>query len=259
MTLRNVVKSQAKEVETMSKYTTGELAKLCDVSVRTVQYYDNRNILVPSELSEGGRRLYSENDLQKLKIICFLRSVDVPINSIAELFEEPNPEKVISILLHQQKKECKDGIIEYEEKLQKLEQLERGMKTMESFSIESIGDIAYIMKNAKKIRKIRITMILVGLIAELIEWFTLILWIAKGIWIPFVAGLPFAIGLSIWISKYYYDSIVYICPECHEVFKPKFREVFFANHTPTTRKLTCVKCGHTGFCVETCSEETKTS
>ena len=40
----------------MSKYTTGEIAKLCGVSVRTVQYYDSRNILVPSELSEGGHK-----------------------------------------------------------------------------------------------------------------------------------------------------------------------------------------------------------
>ena len=47
----------------MSKYTTGELAKLCNVTVRTVQYYDSRGILVPSGLSEGGRRLYSEDDL----------------------------------------------------------------------------------------------------------------------------------------------------------------------------------------------------
>ncbi len=46
----------------MSKYTTGEIAKLCGVSVRTVQYYDERGILIPSELSEGGRRLYSEDD-----------------------------------------------------------------------------------------------------------------------------------------------------------------------------------------------------
>lgn len=38
----------------MSKYTTGEIAKLCGVSVRTVQYYDTRNILTPSELTEGG-------------------------------------------------------------------------------------------------------------------------------------------------------------------------------------------------------------
>ena len=34
----------------MSKYTTGEIAKLCGVTVRTVQYYDSRNILVPSAL-----------------------------------------------------------------------------------------------------------------------------------------------------------------------------------------------------------------
>ena len=40
----------------MSKYTTGEIAKLCGVSVRTVQYYDTRNILTPSELTEGRGR-----------------------------------------------------------------------------------------------------------------------------------------------------------------------------------------------------------
>ncbi len=241
----------------MSKYTTGELAKLCDVSVRTVQYYDSRNILVPSELSEGGRRLYSENDLQKLKIICFLRSVDVPINSIAELFEEDNSEKVIAILLEQQKKECKDEMNECQKKLQTLDQIERGMKIMESFSVESIGDIAHIMKNVKKLRKTRITMLAVGVIAELIEWATLILWIVKGIWIPFAVGLPIAVGLGVWITKFYFDRIVYICPECHTVFRPKFKEAFWANHTPTTRKLTCTKCGHKGFCVETCEEETK--
>ena len=48
----------------MSRYTTGEIAKLCGVSVRTVQYYDQRGILVPGELSEGGRRLYSEDDVK---------------------------------------------------------------------------------------------------------------------------------------------------------------------------------------------------
>ena len=64
----------------MSKYTTGEIAKLCGVSVRTVQYYDDRGILIPSELSEGGRRLYSEDNLKRMHIICFLREVGIPIN-----------------------------------------------------------------------------------------------------------------------------------------------------------------------------------
>ena len=87
----------------MSKYTTGEIAKLCEVTVRTVQYYDTRGILVPSELTEGGRRLYNDEDLRKMKIICFLRELDLPINSIAELLKEEDPGSVISLLLEQQK------------------------------------------------------------------------------------------------------------------------------------------------------------
>ena len=30
----------------MSNYTTGEMAKLCNVSVRTVQFYDTKGILL---------------------------------------------------------------------------------------------------------------------------------------------------------------------------------------------------------------------
>ena len=83
----------------MSKYTTGEIAKLCGVSVRTVQYYDEHGILIPSELSEGGRRLYSEDDYKKLKIICFLRDAGISIKSIGELLSESNPSSVISVCL----------------------------------------------------------------------------------------------------------------------------------------------------------------
>ena len=39
----------------MSQYTTGELAKECGITVRTVQFYDQKGILVPSALTEGGR------------------------------------------------------------------------------------------------------------------------------------------------------------------------------------------------------------
>ena len=42
----------------MSQFSTGELAKAAEVSVRTVQYYDQRGILTPSEVTEGGRRIY---------------------------------------------------------------------------------------------------------------------------------------------------------------------------------------------------------
>ena len=37
----------------MSKHTKGENVKLYGVTVQTVQYYDTRGILIPSELSKG--------------------------------------------------------------------------------------------------------------------------------------------------------------------------------------------------------------
>ena len=109
----------------MSMYTTGEIAKLCGVSVRTVQYYDSRNILIPSELSEGGRRLYSQEDLNRMKIICFLREAGIPISSIGELLNEPHPEKVISILLDQQAQTLRTEIAESQKKLGIIESMKQ--------------------------------------------------------------------------------------------------------------------------------------
>lgn len=235
----------------MSKYTTGEAAKLCGVTVRTVQYYDSRGILVPSELSEGGRRLYSEEDLKRLKIICFLRELDLPINAIAQLLKEEHPENVIDLLLQQQESELREEISQRQEQLGKLEELKRGLKAVKHFSVESIGDIATIMENKKKLRRMRLTMLGLGLVSEVFEITTVLLWALKGIWWPFAfIGVPVMIAMGVWISVYYFRNVAYICPECHQVFKPKFKEAFWANHTPTTRKLTCPCCSHKGFCVE---------
>lgn len=235
----------------MSKYTTGEMAKLAGVSVRTVQYYDNRGILSPSELSEGGRRLYTEEDLRRLKVICFLRGVDLSINAIAQLLAEENPENVISILLQQQEEALREELREREEKLQILESLKQELKSVEHFSVESIGDIAYRMEHKKKLRRVHAVMLAVGIPLELIEIATLLLWIFRGIWWPFALGLAVEIAGAVFITRYYFSRVAYICPECHEVFRPKFREAFWANHTPRTRRLTCPHCGHKGFCVET--------
>lgn len=235
----------------MSKYTTGEMAKLAGVSVRTVQYYDNRGILSPSELSEGGRRLYTEEDLRRLKVICFLRGVDLPINAIAQLLAEENPENVISILLQQQEEALREELREREEKLQILESLKQELKSVEHFSVESIGDIAYRMEHKKKLRRVHAVMLAVGIPLELIEIATLLLWIFRGIWWPFALGLAIEIVGAVFITRYYFSRVAYICPECHEVFRPKFREAFWANHTPRTRRLSCPHCGHKGFCVET--------
>ena len=234
----------------MSKYTTGELAKLCGVTVRTVQYYDARGILIPSELSEGGRRLYSEDDVKRMKIICFLRGLDLPIDAIAQILKEEHPEKVISLLIEQQEKALSEEIADKEEKLEKLRELKNGLKNQAAFSLESIGDIAIIMEGKKKLKSMCWMMILTGIPVTALQWFSVIFWIVKGVWWPFVVWVLAAAVWGTLVSRYYFHHVKYICPECHEVFKPTFKEAFWANHTPATRKLTCTQCGHKGFCVE---------
>lgn len=235
----------------MSNYTTGELAKRCGVSVRTVQYYDTRGLLPPSQLSEGGRRLYSEDDLRKLQLICFLRSVDLPISTISRLFSEPDPGSIVSLLLEQQARSLRAELQERQDKLQTLERLQRELKTLDHFSVESIGDIAYQMEHRKKLRKVRRVILSVGILMELIEVATAILWIRSGIWQPFAIGMVPVVLLGVWVSRYYLKNVAYICPRCHAVFRPGGKEAFFAPHTPTTRRLTCPHCGRKGFCVET--------
>ena len=241
----------------MSKYTTGEIAKLCGVSVRTVQYYDTRGILIPSELTEGGRRLYSEDDLKRMKIICFLRDADISINSIGELLSEDNPGSVISVLLEQQEQFLREEVRKRQAKLDMLDGIKRELKGIENFSIESIGDIAYVMENKKKMRQLHTILLITGLPINIIQWISIILWIFTGkLWL-FALWILIAISYAIWVTKFYFKKVAYICPQCHEVFKPKLKEAIFARHTPTLRKLTCTHCGYKGFCVETYGEEEK--
>jgi len=234
----------------MSKYTTGEIAKLCGVSVRTVQYYDSRDILVPSELSEGGRRLYSEDDLKRMRIICFLREAGISINNIGQLFADKNPENIISILLDEQEKVLREELDEQQKKLRIIESIKRELREIEHFSVESIGDIAQIMKQKNKLRKMRWLMVLTGIPVTALQWTSIVLWITSGLWWLFVIWACIAVPWGIGVSIYYFRRVAYICPECHEVFQSRFREVFWAYHTPKMRRLTCPKCGRKGLCIE---------
>ena len=234
----------------MSKYTTGELAKLCGVTVRTVQYYDSRGILIPTELSEGGRRLYTDDDVRRLKIICFLRDVGLPIDAIAQLLAEEEPGRVVELLLEQQEQALRQELARSQSRLEKLEELRRQVK-QPAFSVESIGDIAYLMERRTQLKRVHTTMLLAGVPMSLLEVTGIILWIVTGVWWPFVVYLLLSVPFGVLISRYYFRRVAYLCPQCHTVFRPALREAFFARHTPSARKLTCTCCGYHGFCVET--------
>lgn len=234
----------------MSKYTTGEIAKLCNVTVRTVQYYDSRGILIPAELSEGGRRLYNDDDLKKLQLICYLKKIGLSLDNIADILTAENSKNVISTILQEQKLQLKNNIEQQQVNLKEIDGILNEIESYSLFSVESINDIVNFMENRQSLKKLYVKMAFVGIIVDAIEISTIVLWIVKGIWIPFAAGMVVVVILISWIFNVYCKNVAYICPECHEIFQAGKKEIFFSKHTPKTRKLTCTHCGHKGYCVE---------
>ena len=234
----------------MSKYSTGEIAKLCNVSNRTIQYYDSKGILHPTELSEGGRRLYTDDDLCKMKIICFLKNCNFSLDNISKILKEDNSKDVINLLLKTEKAELEYELREKREKLNKLNELQNILGSFENFSIDTLQGASLIMENKKKLKKFHYSLLLIALPITILEWVSIFLWIFTGIWWPFVVYTVLAIPFGIFLSKYYFKRVAYICPNCNETFKPKFKEAFFASHTPKTRKLTCPSCSKKSYCVE---------
>lgn len=67
------------------KYTAGELAKLCGVSVRTIRYYDVKGLLKPIEYSEAGYRYYDDSSINTLQKIIMLKYLGFSLDKIIEI------------------------------------------------------------------------------------------------------------------------------------------------------------------------------
>lgn len=238
----------------MSKYTTGELAKLCDVSVRTVQYYDSKNLLNPTEHTEGGRRLYSEGDLNKLKMICLLKTLGLSLDSIKGILQSKEQSKVLLTLLEEQLKQVETEIKEKQSQKKSIKLMKESIQNTVAIPINSISDIEKTMKGKKKLKKIYGIMITVGIIMDIILIGGIVLWISKELWQVFAIGISSVIIMGILLVRMYYRGTAYICPECNTKFKPTMANFFFSKHTPKTRKLKCTNCGYDGYCIETFSE-----
>ncbi len=226
----------------MSLYTTGELAKKCGVSVRTVQYYDERGILVPTDLTEGGRRLFSEEDVATLETICFLRDLDISIKDIAEILESDESKKAIELLLDEQENNIQKEVKRKTEQLEKIKSIRSTLSSFKNGSQKTIHDISQVMEEKKQLKKMYKKLVVIALPLEITEIVTFVIGILKGIWIPFFAALAVFIVCAVFLLDYWYKRIEYICPECHTRFRPKKMEAFLGNHTPKMRKLTCPSC-----------------
>lgn len=108
--------------------TISQVAKLTGVSIRTLQYYDEIELLKPSELTSAGYRLYDEHALKNLQQILFFRELDFPLRDIIKIMQDPDFDRIAAFKKQKEllllKRNRTDRLI------QLLEQLEKGEQCM---------------------------------------------------------------------------------------------------------------------------------
>ena len=75
----------------IKKYKIGEVANLVNLTPRTIRYYEEIGLLNSVKRVENGRRIYTDEDIRRLKFIKRLKLLGLSLKEMAEL------EKIYSI------------------------------------------------------------------------------------------------------------------------------------------------------------------
>ncbi|MFS0656816.1 MerR family transcriptional regulator [Bacillus sp. 179-C3.3 HS] len=100
-----------------------EVAQLFGISIRTLHHYDQIGLLIPTEVTDAGYRLYSEENLETLQQILFFRELGFTLKDIKEIMNNPSFDKQEAFILQRKM------LIEKRNKLdQMIENMDRTLK-----------------------------------------------------------------------------------------------------------------------------------
>ena len=109
-------------------YRIGELAKLANVTPDTIRYYEKQQMIDHEVRTEGGFRLYTDNDLQRLRFIRYARQLGFTLESIREL---------LSIRIDPEHHTCQESksivqarLDEVEARIQELQTMQRSLQRL---------------------------------------------------------------------------------------------------------------------------------
>ncbi len=71
-------------------YTVKQLSDLAGVSIRTLHYYDEINLLKPEAVGANGYRYYGDESLLKLQQILFYRELGLELSGITDIVNRPD-------------------------------------------------------------------------------------------------------------------------------------------------------------------------
>lgn len=69
------------------KFQIGEVSEAVGLSIRTIRHYDEMGVVEPSGRSSGGFRLYTDRDVERLRLVKRLKPLQFSLEEIQELLE----------------------------------------------------------------------------------------------------------------------------------------------------------------------------
>lgn len=79
-------------------YRVKRVASIAGVSVRTLHYYDQLGLLVPSDRTRAGHRLYTDDDLLRLQQIVIQRELGFSLEEIRKWLDDPEHDRRSALL-----------------------------------------------------------------------------------------------------------------------------------------------------------------
>ncbi|BCN89402.1 MerR family transcriptional regulator [Staphylococcus argenteus] len=234
----------------MSNYSTGELAKLCNVTTRTIQYYDRKGILKPEGFTEGNRRVYTEQQRETLELILLLKDLGCALSDIDMLLKGDSTLKTLNAMLELKQQDIDRQIKQQKTMLNKIKNIQHYVNDESKSPISHLKDIDNVMSKSNEMKNIRRKIWISAGMMGVIQYSSIMSAILmKNKW-PFLIALPFMIGYGIGVTAYYQGKVAYLCPNCQHVFSPSLWQVVKAPHTATTRRFECPNCHETHYCIE---------
>ncbi len=65
----------------------GEVAARTELSLRTIRHYEETGLVVPSARSQGGFRLYTETDVQRLMVVRRMKPLGFTLDQMRDLLD----------------------------------------------------------------------------------------------------------------------------------------------------------------------------
>lgn len=124
-------------------YTSGEFAKRAHVTLRTIRWYDKKNLLKPSYRSDNGNRLYTDSDLAKLQQILLFKYLGFSLDDIREMTLTSTDDEFLLGSLEIQKKLVQERLSELNDVSKALEDTLVAVKNHEDINMDKMLNLIH--------------------------------------------------------------------------------------------------------------------